>query len=487
RLPEKFVDILFRITPPSVLITVSTMIADTVSQGSTGESSIVTDGLSVHLLSLLIISTAFHGKIALERPGATKLTGFYLAVALGGVLGSGFNILLAPIMFRDSLDYPVVLCIAGLVALKIPTSRRTDSVSFSIARMTVLPLAVFVVCLLAVMVRYTFIDRAELVDNKIIGIGADLFWGFLIPFLVCLKLARSDSEIRLGAGAIACFWLWTYSMGDPDVVYKSRNFYGCLKVTNDRTRNKCTFWHGSTIHGVESVEPALRGTPQSYYIPGSPIGEVMQCVFGRSKDGQPGSKEPIAVVGLGCGTLASYSKATQTMIFYEIDQDVISVANNRLYFTYLSRARKYGVDVRIENVDGRIGIKKAPYEFFRLIVMDAFSSDSIPTHLVTLEALDAFKEKLKKDGAIAFNVTNNYLDLKPLLAEMAESRAMQALWKYSNPTNGFVSAWVVLTENSVLTTQLLHLGFKKLDAKANVRVWTDDYSAPLSLLSRRIF
>jgi hypothetical protein len=197
-------------------------------------------------------------------------------------------------------------------------------------------------------------------------------------------------------------------------------------------------------------------------------------------------KLPIAILGLGTGTIASFAKTNQPVIYYEIDPAVVDIAENPIYFTYLFQAKQRGVDLKIVKGDGRLEIQKAPYKYFKVIVADAFSSDSIPMHLITKEALATYRSKLRDDGAVIFNISNHFYDLSPVLAKLAADAGLAA-FIYAD-TEAVVAkkqssaTWVVLTRDEGTKATLQSSGWRPLSVAKPVPLWTDDFCSPLTVL-----
>ncbi len=467
--------------PPKILLKVSNVLAPLLAlvvlvmvfkqavpyEQNAGEIPI-TEGISIHLAALFLISLALHGKLADERPNHTKLTQYFLCISIGGVLGSSFNTFLAPLIFNAWIEYPLILSLAAVSLMRCP--EKLQSFPSYKRHLTKRDLAIPLLVLVVAFISWKLCQ-------------GDMLTVILIPLsltvVATILSATNTNQLRSGLSiALSALVLTLFSL-ESNTVYRSRNFFGCLKVSLNRVENTCQFWHGITIHGVESLDPALRGKPQAYFHRSGPIGELLTVL---NKDKQ----DPLAVVGLGAGSLAAYANPGQKMYLYEINPDVVKIASDPFYFSYLFQARKRGVALEIVEGDGRLKLKNSPYQYFGLIIVDAFNSDSIPTHLLTREALKLYESKLKTGGTIAFQVTNNYYNLKPLLAALAKERGAKALFKndYSvaREQKRYPTEWVVLTKDHKSLEQLKELHWKELVPKKRVKIWTDDYSNPLELL-----
>lgn len=421
RPPKKVISVFRWIAPPAILAALAPIAWQMSAPTDINHAQLVTAGTSVHMLALFLVCCACHGTVAEQRPNPEHLTKYFLIISLGGVLGSSLNALVAPAIFDSWIEYPLVMIAA--IAILIP------------------------------------------------------------PRIASVWLA------------IAIVGLWLSLNHDESVVYRARNFFGCISVRVDRLENVSQFFHGVTEHGSESLDPEIRLKPISYFHPQGIIGGLLMQTFGLKEGSADGGRllparemerAPYAVLGLGCGALSAYASKNQTMMYYEINPDVIEVAKDPFFFSYIFDAKQRQADVRIIAGDGRLAIQKAPYNYFKLIVMDAFSSDSIPTHLVTKEAVQMYLSKLRKDGLLIFHITNNYYDLKPVLWTLAQELGLHAVTKNdytaAQMKNRYPTEWVVLSQDKELLQPLSEIGWKELLPGKKVRLWTDNYCSPQSVL-----
>ncbi|CAN1211479.1 fused MFS/spermidine synthase [Tumidithrix helvetica PCC 7403] len=269
---------------------------------------------------------------------------------------------------------------------------------------------------------------------------------------------------------------------------QERSFFGVYRVSKVKveSQEQIVFSHGTTIHGRQSTNPQQKMEPLSYFSHSSGIGQLFAAISSK-----PSLR--VGAVGLGVGTIAAYGKADQDWTFYEIDPLVEAIA--RKYFSYLSDSP---AKIKVAIGDGRLTLAKAD-QFYDLIVLDVFSSDAIPVHLLTREAFATYLSKLAPDGAIAFHITNRYLDLAPVLGKLAENSSLIAL-KYRNnmsllqpklsdyPSTSIgnsPSTWVVLARNpSSIQSLIADSRWTKIEAP-NQALWTDDYSNLFSVMSVR--
>jgi SAM-dependent methyltransferase len=390
------------------------------------------------------------------------LTEFYFWVALGGVLGGVFTATLAPALFNTVVEYP-------LLAAAIPFFR-----SGQFRRSDLLAPAGFAA---AVFGAWT-VFRAAHLDSDTEAVAflhtALLFAGY--------KLIRRPQQfawsfaVLIGAYTVI---LPGYIEG-ANRVYTARNFFGVKKVLDDRGSKLRKLLHGDTLHGVESTDPARSGQPLSYYYPGGSVSDVIELMRTR------GNARRIAVLGLGVGTMASYASRDQHVTFYEIDPSVEPIA--RGYFTFLPRCGPH-CDVVIG--DGRLQLAREPDGVFDLLLLDAFSSDSVPAHLVSREALQMYLAKLKPDGLLLFHVSNRYLNVEKLVSALVLDAGLVAFSRFDDAgdlrTSGKTSANHVVAARKAehLETVPGRQGWKPVQRPADFQPWTDDYSNLLSLIRWR--
>jgi spermidine synthase len=382
--------------------------------------------LSLHLVLFFAAALMLHGELARRRPPPEQLTAYYFCMSLGGVLGGVTVALLAPLVLDGYYEYPAALV---LVCLLMPSPLR-------------------------------FTPRQPNRRDRYAAVAAAVA-------ALALIVWRGERDF------------------DAEVIYRSRNFFGVLTVANYtmERRSDHSLMHGTTRHGRQLIhrDPAIRTLPRAYYFPTGPIGQVFEGNLRR------GLKPPVAVIGLGTGTLASYAEPGQEFTFFEIDPDVVKVARDPKYFTYLTDCPGR---VRIRLGDARQVIAREPAGYYGLIVVDAFSSDAIPTHLVTAEALEVYLDKLTGDGLIAFHISNKWVDLEPVLEGLTRARGLSALIQADNAlTNEELSVgkepstWVVLAR----TPQgVRHLAadrrWQPLVSSSDCPVWTDDFSNLFAVL-----
>jgi hypothetical protein len=265
------------------------------------------------------------------------------------------------------------------------------------------------------------------------------------------------------------------------VLHSERSFFGVYRVGDDVEKNCRVLFHGGTAHGLQSLDPRRACEPLAYYTHSGPVGQL----FGAFQDRLVGSD--VAVIGLGAGVMACYHQPHQRFTFYEIDPTVLHIAQNRRYFTFLSDC---GPPVRVVLGDARLSLRDAPAYGYGMMVLDAFSGDSIPAHLLTREALALYLSKLAPNGILAFHISNRYLDLHGVLGELANDAGLACLTnddahvsEDESREGKFASWWVVMARNENDVEVLKNDSrWRVLPPLADSQVWTDDYSNIVSIL-----
>jgi hypothetical protein len=272
-----------------------------------------------------------------------------------------------------------------------------------------------------------------------------------------------------------------------EVLHRERTFFGVHQVTSVQDDGWHVLTHGTTTHGIQAVRGKAHALPTAYYHPSGPIGDV---VFTLSPDGR---FRDVGVVGLGAGALAAYAGNGVRMDFFEIDEAVIRIAENSRYFTYLADAKaRQGATVRTMAMDGRLGLRAMPPASYDLIVIDAFSSDTIPTHLITRDAVAIYESRLKPRGLIAFHVSSRFFHLPPVVARIASDRGLVCYVRNDKDVPPEKSAqamrpsvWVVLARDENDVGQLAHSAprWVRLVSNPGEPLWTDDYTNVLGALN----
>ncbi len=399
--------------------------------------------LVIHLGWFFAAATLAHLRLAADRPPVRHLTEFYAWLSVGGALGGGLVALVAPMLFDRVWEYPLAI-VAALALTAPPEGKRLRALGDRYA----IGGAVAVTALLAVAALLRVDGQLQPVSMALAGAG-------IMAFVVLRHPAPA-------AMAMALMLTVVVALDPADVVRRERSFFGTYEV--HRTGQGLELVSGTTIHGREI--PGV-DTPTAYYHPLGPLGDVFS-----SED--PGTT---AVIGLGVGEIAGYAGPADRTVFYEIDPVVVDLALDTSLFTHLERAEG---EVAIEVGDGRILVEQSA-ETFDLLVVDAFSSDAIPVHLLTLEAVEAYQART--DGPIAFHISNRYFDLEPALGRVAAELGFDAwVLRYRPDTDARATGaastdWMVLSPAGSDPP-----GPEWAPARADGSLWTDDYSNLLGAL-----
>ncbi len=423
--------------------------------------------MPVHLLFFCAAAMACHGELSRRRPPAERLTSFYLAIALGGVLGSLFNAILAPVLFDRMAEYPIAIVFACLVPA-LARGRR-ERVRSSLL------LAGAILGLTCVLSADSGGISATAVGALCVTIASGLF------FYVVWTLHKRPLAFALSVGAILLGTGLAQGVGGR-ILRRERSFYGILRVTEDDRVHARRLFHGWTLHGEQSTEPGHEREPTTYYLPGGPASQVFDALNARSDS----RRARVAIVGLGIGGLSPYAMPGQAWSFYELDPAVEAVAHDASLFTYLRDCPALSVDVVLG--DARLRLADAPDHAFDLIVLDAFSSDAIPVHLLTREALALYLSKRAPAGLIAYHISTRHLDLEPILGALARERGLVArirrdltITPEEKRLGKQPTVWVVLADRD---SDLGSLGadVRWTPARVGAAVWTDDRSSLLDAL-----
>jgi hypothetical protein len=409
-----------------------------------------------------------HSQLADGRPAAEHLTDFYFWVALGGALGGVFNTLVAPLVFRSVSEFPVMIVVACAArALGQPKGNRDR---FEIGDLVVaIAIGAFT---MAIVVFF----------RHVVGVGRSAILGLLTPSILAFSQSRRPLRFALAIATIQLSISMTWS-GFGRVLEHQRTFFGVYRVTTDATGSFNQLFHGTTLHGSQAIDPNRRHEPLTYYHWTGPFGQAFAALP------QLAASPEVAVVGLGVGSLATYARPAQRWTFYEIDPAVERIARDTRYFTYLADC---GERCQVVIGDARLSLRDARSSQYGLIVLDAFSSDAIPIHLLTREALGLYLSRLSANGVIAFHISNRHLKLAPVLARLAsDAKAsgvvqIHTLSVSAGPTGVTPSEWVFVSRDANGFDPLLqNKAWSKLMASGAVPLWTDDFSNILTVLTWR--
>ena len=419
-----------------------------------------------HLLAFTLTALYCHGQLARLRPPASDLTRFYLLVSTGGLVGGLSVALVAPLVLADVYEYPIVL---SLVAVLLPATgaalRRVHViVAAGAVGLTILGLS------LALMEFGALVAGAPALD-----FAAQALVALAAPALLVLRVRPA-----LLAGALLAVFLvpTAISRGGDELVARERTFFGVHRIVEHD--GKRSLFHGTTLHGAQW--PRADGTVESrttYYGPGTPYVELFSSLARRP------SPLAIGIVGLGTGSLACSTRPGDEVRIYEIDPVVVELAR-----THFAALRNCAPDATVAVGDARLLLERERTTF-DLLALDAFASDAIPVHLLTLEAFESYLRVLDREGVIAVHISNRYLNLEPVLAALASRLGLAArIRRYTSPDADLApprlteSSTVVVVARDERTLHSLDLdaGWVALGSPDRVRIWTDDYTSIVPLI-----
>jgi hypothetical protein len=432
--------------------------------------------LGGHQLCFFVIAMACHGELARTRPPSKYLTGFYVALSFGGMVGGLFAGLLAPFMFSWIAEYPILLALAALC--RPPASERLPRWS----RWYWPFLAALAVALIAPSYSsgkvFTWLD-----DHRVWMIGAV---GVLSALLT---LGLNANRWKIFATVIVALVLIRAYPADDGRVETVRSFFGVHKIVVTPNGQYHVLMHGTTIHGAEKFRnddgSPVTGRPEAitYYHKDGGIGQAISAI--RERKGGP---IRVAVIGLGSGTLTCASEPGENWKFFEIDQSMVDTARDPKYFTFIQNCEP---DLKPVIGDARLTFAKEPDGIYDLIIVDAYSSDAIPIHLATEEAMEIYKQKLAPQGAVVMHVSNRHLELSSVVVGIADANDLKS-WVYSEDS-GRDNEYIFSTSVVVSAREEADVGalassdkWALTEAEDNQRVWTDDYSNVLGAVWRRL-
>jgi len=374
--------------------------------------------MGINLLAFFVVCMVCHGEIALQQPNSRYLTIYYLMLALGGFFGGLFVGVIAPYSFNGNYELSIGILLAGIAV--------------SISVFTKIPMRN----------RFTQIISALCVFAYLIALGT-------------IRIHDHLAEINGAELSV-------------------RNFYGTLRVSLNEKNGYRTMRHGQIIHGRQFTAPHQLLEPTTYYIHDSGVGQALL----NKQSHAPSIK--VGIVGLGVGTLAAYGRAHDTFRFYEINPQVIEIANTN--FSFLSKTSAH---TEMVLGDARLKLEHEPNQDYDVLVVDAFSGDSVPIHLLTHEAFAEYFRHLKPNGILALHITNRFLDLRPVVKTAADEYGAQIrLVKYAEIEGkvGFRSHWALLTRDKNFFDEAHLVKAETLETPLHFRPWTDDYSSLISIM-----
>jgi hypothetical protein len=427
------------------------------------------------VVNLFTVAVALHSRLYDSRPDQQHLTSFYLAMSAGGVLGGFFCALVEPQIYDWTNEHPILLvAAAALLPFSNPIPRLARLWSNAALKPRITRFGIVLVMLLSVATlggfglhpsaALTYVAAVAIAGVAVAALGNRMLF------------AASLAALMLAAGG------WDQVALSTAPGHMTRSFFGIYTIGESKSARWLV--HGTTVHGIENLgSPERERMPTAYYVPGSGIGRAMTAaprLFGEHAR--------IHVVGLGAGTLACYARPGQRWSFYEIDPAIARIARDPKRFRFLDRCLP---DARIVIGDARLTLAGAPAGSADLLVIDAFSSDSIPMHLLTGEAFDVYRRHLRPGGLLMVHITNRFLDIEPVIAAAAAEGGWTARRLTYTPTaaersaNAAPSIWIALSQSRETIERLTAnspAAWQDVRGRAGFRAWSDDHASLLPLI-----
>ena len=380
--------------------------------------------------SFFVLCMVCHGEMVRSKPHPRYLTTFYLMLSVGGAVGGLFVAVISPLLFSDYHEFPILLVACAVVAV---LSLLRDPAS-----------------------RFFKAWRHPVIVVMQLGVIALCAWG--------VTKVRKSWEGKL---------------------LVQRNFYGVVRVADhtskkDPEQNYRVLYHGAIRHGEQWLDPKRHRELVTFYCPNTGAGRAIEHQMKKK------TAVKVGVLGLGVGTLAGYARAGDTYRFYEINPDVIALAEQKFY--YLSSTRKAGAQVQTIPGDARLSMEREPKQQYDVLAVDCFSSDAIPVHLLTKEAVALYFSHLQKDGILALHISNRFLDLAPVIKRIAEALG-KAHYQIETDDDDyeicFGTTWVLLANDpAVFQQDSFKKAGKPIASKKKASLWTDSYSSLFEVLMR---
>lgn len=412
-----------------------------------------------HLILFFVCAMLCHTELARLRPPASGLTEYYLILSLGGVLGGIFNVLIAPKIFPLPYEYPLILALVAFV--RFDSDQKQKLTLQFLTRNSLrnfIPLAIIAISSALAAINY---GKPSL------------------PFFLILPAAAALTFIfrERAAYGIGVLIMLACHPGVPWNKLKNlealeRNFFGVSYVTSESGKIRILY-HGTTAHGSQALVDPYKLVPLGYYYTQGPVGDIFNILSKKS------SPQKIAALGLGVGNIACYTGKNRSFDFYEIDPAVPKIAQNPRLFTYLSEC---GSPYTIIMGDARLNVRNAPDQTYDMIFLDVFTSDNIPVHLLTSEAFDIYKRKLRHGGIIVSHISNRFFSLTDVIRAAGHEIGATVLFKNGKKVSimdpyiyAYPSVYAVLLTDPADISAFQKAGWKSIDAPL-IRPWTDDYA-----------
>jgi hypothetical protein len=435
--------------------------------------------IAINLAAFFVIALACHGELARRRPPAQHLTAFYLWMAAGGMIGGLFTALIAPLIFDSIAEYPLLIVLAAL---------RRPGLSFPLGRRewTLIACAAALALYLAAHALGFDFD----VDKRTFQIVV----GGLLLLALMVEVFEWQAPLAF-AGLIAITFMLPRLYGSEAERRETvRSFFGVLKVMQTVDNKFRVLVHGTTIHGAERMSDIAAGPgrapePLSYYHANSVLTRALDAA--RARKARP---MRVAVVGLGTGTFVCWAHPGDEWAFYEIDPAVVRITAEQKRFTFLSSCAP---QTPIIMGDARLKLAEAPDGAYDFILVDAFSSDTIPIHLLTREAMAIYLAKLAPHGVVAMHVTNRHLELSSVVAGVAQANGLKTRTnpgiaddEHENAAAYKFTPTVVIAARADEDFGVLggadDFAWPVVTAPPRQRIWTDDYSNIVGAIVRHM-
>ena len=432
--------------------------------------------LGGHQFCFFLIAMACHGELARTRPAAKYLTGFYVALSFGGMVGGLFAGLIAPFAFSWVAEYPILLALAALC-------RPASGERWPAWSRWYWPLLAALAIALIVPAWFQGQIPSWLEDHRVWVAGS-------VGVLAGLAaLGLNASRWKIFATAVVALALIRIYPADDGRVVTARSFFGVHKIVITPHGQYHVLMHGTTIHGAQKFLNAdgspVTGRPEpiSYYHKDGGIGRAIAAI--RERKAAP---LRVAVIGVGAGTLTCASEPGENWKFFDIDQTMVDTAKDPKYFTYMQSCAP---DVKPVIGDARLTFAREPDGIYDVIIVDAYSSDAIPIHLATREAMKIYKDKLAPQGIVVMHVSNRHLELESVVVGIADANDLRS-WVY-NEDSGRDDEYIFSTDVVVSAREDADVGslassdkWAETEPTDGQRVWTDDYSNILGAVYRRV-
>ena len=439
--------------------------------------------LLVHLGCFFLTALICHQALVARRPSPEHLTEFYFWMSLGGVVGGGFNAFVAPVIFNGVWEYPLVLAIACL-------ARPWGPRPWEAWRWMTLALGVLAASFAWILTPY--INHHLTAPLRILGLAGPDAVRFLIKLgmacaIVCAFVIRRRA--LMFCGLIAFIAVAAEGAGDRvDVRTSWRSFFGVVKESHlpvpGLGGDVRMLAHGTTLHGAQAQDPRYHCRPLLYYAPETPIGQVFAKVRAQ--------KAPMRVgaVGLGTGAVAAYTRPGDRLTFFEIDPLVVAISSNPAHFSYTTTCAKGNIDYVLG--DARLTLARQPQDQFDILLIDAFSSDSVPVHLLTVEAVRGYLTHLKPDGVLILHLSNRNLDLPSPAMAVGQAAGAVGLIQRHNLSKTAPALWESAEDAVILARRPDALALYAADPRwtpidpTRARPWTDDYTNLIGAMISRM-